>query len=289
MEVVKLVTKDGSGLAAEAWDLGILLRRLKKNLMNAPNLEIRGGIATAFYVAGRESFWTSTRVLTDVSHSPFAAILDSQEANIHDCKNSHIVVTNTQQLTNRAGHWLPVFLDGFFKLILVDEGHNNVARTCTRIIERFTNAKVISLTTTPFGGDRREIAGELVYSYPSRTAMVRGSIKQITTVTVAPHEISFIYHGEATQHMFEDVLQLRDEEWFSRGVVLAPECNRSIVDTSIQRLQHLRETGTFHQLIAVACSVDHACQARSLYAERSPQRREIHSNKIRRKTIWAFR
>lgn len=76
----------------------------------------------------------------------------------------------------------------------------------------------------------------------------------------------------------EEVLQLRDEVWFSRGVALAPECNRSIVDASIQWLQHLRQTGTFHQLIAVACSVDHARQVRSLYAERGLSAREIHSN-----------
>lgn len=56
------------------------------------------------------------------------------------------------------------------------------------------------------------------------------------------------------------------------------KCNRSIVDASIQWLQHLRETGAFHQLIAVACSVDRARQVQSLYAERRLQAREIHSN-----------
>ena len=67
-------------------------------LVIAPNLEIRRGISTAFDVAGRECFWTSTRVLTDVSHGPFTAVLDGQDANIHDCENSHIVVTNIQRL-----------------------------------------------------------------------------------------------------------------------------------------------------------------------------------------------
>ena len=52
-------------------------------LVIAPNLEIRRGISTAFDVAGRECFWTSTRVLTDVSHGPFTAVLDGQDANIH--------------------------------------------------------------------------------------------------------------------------------------------------------------------------------------------------------------
>lgn len=187
----------------------------------------------------------------------FQAVLDGQDANIHDCENSHIVVTNIQQLASRADRWLPAFPDDFFNLILVDEGHHNVARSWERVFERFPNAKVVSLTATPFRGDGREIASQRVYAYPFRTAMVRGYIKQITAVNVAPEEISFTYRGDARRHTLEEVLQLRDEEWFSRGVALAPECNRSIVDASIQWLQHLRETDTFHQLIAVACSVDH--------------------------------
>lgn len=213
-----------------------------------------------------------------MSHGPFPAVLDGQDANIQDCESSHFVVTNIQQLASRADRWLPAFADDFFDLILVDEGHHNVARSWERVFERFPNAKVVSLTATPFRGDGREISGERVYAYPFRTAMVRGYIKQITAVNVAPEEISFTYRGDARRHTLEEVLQLRDEEWFSRGVALAPECNRSIVDASIQWLQHLRETGTFHQLIAVTCSVDHTRQVRSLYAERGLQAREIHSN-----------
>jgi len=41
-------------------------------------------------------------------------------------------------------------------------------------------------------------------------------------------------------------------------------------------------------LIAVACSVDHSRQVRSLYAERGLNAREIHSNTPRRETRWAF-
>src|SRR5439155_15610367 len=47
---------------------------------------------------------------------------------------------------------------------------------------------------------------------------------------------------------------------------------------SIQWLQYLRDgTGLQHQLIAVACSMDHARQIRSLYEERGLRVREIHS------------
>ena len=246
-------------------------------LVIAPNLEIRRGISTAFDIAGLDCFWTSRRILTDVSHGPYTAVLDGRDANIHDCTESHIVVTNIQQLASRADRWLPVFPVDFFDLIMVDEGHHNVAESWGRVFDRFPNAKVISLTATPFRSDGRQIAGELVFSYPFRKAMVRGYIKQITAVNVAPKEISFTYRGDSEIHTLEEVLKLRDRDWFSRGVALSPECNTSIVDASIQWLQYLRETETFHQLIAVACSVDHARQIRSLYTERGMRAVEIHS------------
>ncbi|MFN8232237.1 MAG: helicase-related protein [Actinomycetota bacterium] len=75
----------------------------------------------------------------------------------------------------------------------------------------------------------------------------------------------------------EEVLELREEDWFSRGVALARECNVSIADASIQWLSYLRETGTPHQLIAVACSMDHAREVRSSFQERGLEAREIHS------------
>lgn len=247
-------------------------------LVIAPNLEIRRGISTAFDISGRDCFWTDTRTLESVSRGPYTAVLDGANANLHDCEESHIVVTNIQQLASRAERWLPAFSSDFFDLILVDEGHHNVANSWEQVFNRFPNAKVISLTATPFRGDGREISGDLIYSYPFRTAMEKGYIKQITSVNVAPQQLSFTYRGDSHAHSLEEVLALREEDWFSRGVALAPECNRSIVDASIQWLNHLRETDTFHQIIAVACSVDHARQVRSLYSERGLTAKEIHSN-----------
>jgi superfamily II DNA/RNA helicase len=75
----------------------------------------------------------------------------------------------------------------------------------------------------------------------------------------------------------EEVLQLKEETWFSRGVALAPECNKNIVDASLDRLEQLRRTGTYHQLIASAISIRHARAIRSLYAERGYSAAEIHT------------
>ncbi|HEX6152987.1 MAG TPA: helicase-related protein, partial [Solirubrobacterales bacterium] len=79
-------------------------------------------------------------------------------------------------------------------------------------------------------------------------------------------------------HSLQEVLELKEETWFSRGVALAPECNKHIADASIQWLEHLRNrTGFNHQLIAVACSVAHAKQVRDLYRERNLEAEVIHS------------
>ncbi len=58
---------------------------------------------------------------------------------------------------------------------------------------------------------------------------------------------------------------------------MAPECNAHIVDASIQRMQELRKkTGQKQQIIAAACSVDHARQIRALYEQRNIKAREIY-------------
>jgi len=72
---------------------------------------------------------------------------------------------------------------------------------------------------------------------------------------------------------------LREEQWFRRGVALSPECNRHIAEASIQRCEAMRaQTGIKHQIIAAACSIDHARQVRALYQEWGYQAAEIHSD-----------
>lgn len=246
-------------------------------LIIAPNLEIREGIRRSLDISSPDCFWKKTGVLRDFSMGPFVAVLDGPNANIDDCRKSHIVVTNIQQLASSADRWMSQFEDDLFDMILIDEGHHNVAPSWQKVFERFPNAKVVSLTATPVRGDGQPIAGALIYRYPFRTAMIRGYIKQIKSVNVAPSEIYFTYKGDIQRHTLQEVLQLREEDWFSKGVALARECNISVVDASIQWMNVLRETGTKHQIIAVACSIDHAREIRSLYEERGVTAREIHS------------
>jgi superfamily II DNA/RNA helicase len=72
-------------------------------------------------------------------------------------------------------------------------------------------------------------------------------------------------------------------------VALARPCNQHIVDASLQKLEELRQSGTQHQLIGVACSINHAREIRSLYQERGFNAEVIHNNlsEEERETIFS--
>ena len=248
-------------------------------LVITPNLTIRKGVAEALDIASQKCFWLRTRVLSTFVNGPFCAVLDGVNANLHDCNESHFVVTNIQQLASSADRWLPQFPPNYFDMIIVDEGHHNAAPSWRKVFERFPDAKVVSLTATPFRSDQQQLEGEVIYRYPFSRAMVKGYIKQIHSINFAPAEIYFTYRGDPQHHSLEEVLKLREEQWFRKGVALAPECNRHIVEIGIARCRSLREkTGVKHQIIAAACSVDHARQVRALFQQHGFEAREIHSD-----------
>ncbi|MBR1024134.1 DEAD/DEAH box helicase family protein [Bradyrhizobium viridifuturi] len=246
-------------------------------LVITPNLTIRSGVAESLDISNPKNFWRRTGALHDFSAGPFRAVLDGVDANLHDCNASQFVVTNIHQLASSADRWLPQFPPNYFDMIMIDEGHHNVAPSWAKVFDRFPNAKVVSLTATPFRGDGTRPVGKVIYRYPFTRAMVKGYIKQIHSRNVAPSELSFTYRDDTKRHTLEEVLALREHAWFRRGVALAPECNRHIVDASIKYLHELRERSGFrHQIIAVACSVDHARQVRGLYEERGLKAAEIY-------------
>ena len=248
-------------------------------LVITPNLTIRKGVTDALDISSRECFWARTRVLSDFTAGPWTAVLDGPAANINDCIESQFVVTNIQQLASQADRWLPQFPPDFFDMILVDEGHHAAAASWQKVFRRFPSAKVISMTATPFRSDALPLQGEVIYKYPFARAMVNGFIKNIQSRSIAPEELYFTYRDDVRKHTLDEVLVLREEQWFRRGVALSPECNRHIVEASIQRCEAMRaDTGIQHQIIAAACSIDHARQVRALYEECSYRAAEIHSD-----------
>jgi DNA repair protein RadD len=248
-------------------------------LIITPNLTILKGVEAALDVTNPRCFLRTSKILNSFSRGPYRAVLSGRQANLHDCRNSHFVITNIQQLASSADRWLPQFPERFFDMILVDEGHHNAAESWRKVFARFPEAKVVSLTATPFRTDGEPLIGKPIYRYSYASAMVKGYIKRLHAINIAPQQIEFTYRNDQRRHSLEEVLALREEAWFRRGVALAPECNLHIVEASIRRCLMMREqTGFHHQVIACACTVDHARQIRSLYEQRGFKAAEIHSD-----------
>jgi excisionase family DNA binding protein len=245
----------------------------------APNLTIKDELYKAMDITNRQKcFWRKTNVLRQdqMTAGPLACTLDT--GNISIATKSHIVITNIQQLATNVDKWLTQFPDNFFDMIVVDEAHHSAAKSWRRVIERFPNAKVVHLTATPFRSDRQEIDGELVYRYPFRSATLKGYVKRLKASYVAPSEIELSFSDERGRtYTLDEVLKLKEEDWFSRGIALALPCNQHIVDSSLSKLEELRQSGTQHQLIGVACTINHARDIRSLYQERGYNADIIHS------------
>jgi superfamily II DNA or RNA helicase len=254
-----------SGIAAIA-PFGIAKGRV---LVIAPNLTIKEGMFESLDVTNRQKcFWRKRNVLTDdaMIGGPFATTLDT--GNLSVCEKSHFIVSNIQQLSTNPEKWLRKFPRDFFDMIIVDEAHHSPAESWRKVREHFSAARIINMTATPFRADAQKIEGDLVYRYPFKKATFKGYIKRVTASYAAPSELEFTARGETKIYTLDEVLAMKDKDWFSRGIALSDPCNQTIVDNSLQRLEQLRETGTAHQLIAVACSVDHARKIVRMYEAR---------------------
>lgn len=264
-----------SGLAA-ILPLGIAKGRV---LIIAPNLTIRKNLYEAMDITNRQKcFWRKAKVLADaqMASGPLACTLET--GNISVAEKAHVVITNIQQLATNVDKWLTQFPDKFFDMIIVDEAHHSAADSWKKVLERFPEAKVIHMTATPFRSDRQEIDGELVYRYSFRSATLKGYIKRLKASYVAPKEIELSFtDGTGKKYTLEQVLKMKEEDWFSRNVALAKPCNQHIVDSSLEKLEELRQTGTRHQIIAVACTINHAKDVRAIYRERGYSADIIHS------------
>ena len=222
-------------------------------------------------------FWRRMQILSDADMAAGPYVCTLETGNMSVCERSHIVLTNIQQLATNAEKWLNRFPKDFFDLIVVDEAHHGAAQSWKMVFAQFPDAKIVNLTATPFRSDRQELEGELIYRYPFKSASIKGYIKKLKASYVAPAELTFTVQGSERTFSLDEVLEMKEEEWFSRGVALSDPCNVSIVDNSIEKLEQLRLTGTKHQLIAVACSINHGQRIRSLYEERGYRTEIIHS------------
>lgn len=237
-------------------------------LVVAPNLTIKRGLERQLSGA----FFLQWGVFARATQLPRVVVL-GPHANREDCLRAEVVIANVQQIQS----WLSLFPSAFFDMVLVDEGHHTPASSWQRIIEAFPDAKKAYLTATPFRGDGRPLYGERIYQFSLKDAMKHGFVKHVVKVDAVPARVTFHAEGETRDYSTEEVLAMRDEAWFSRGIALSEACNRSIVEKSFQILIDRRRGGYPHQIIAVACSIPHARQVVGLYRARGARATIVHS------------
>jgi DNA repair protein RadD len=244
-------------------------------LIIAPNLTIRENIRRELNVSNPNCFYSKRGVFVPKS-GPYLSELKTG-ANIHDCDAAHIVVANIQQFSGPRNKWYEALPTDYFDMILVDEGHHNVAETWTRLFAYFVGAKVVSFTATPLRSDGQIVAGERVYRFGYARSMIMGFISQIDALFVKPTELTFTVEGKTKTLDINEIMKMREKDWFSKGVATSEECNRSIVNASVQQLHHVRTLGSPRQLIAVACSIRHATLIAALYREHGLRVEVLHS------------
>lgn len=251
----------------------------KRTLIIAPNTTIREGLYADLNISNASCFWKKAGVLDAFTSGPFTALVDGPKANMDDCVNSHIVVANIQQLAGSADRWLSQFPGDFFDLVIIDEGHHVAAESWQKVVRAFPQARFVSLTATPFRADNKDLLGELIYRYPFARAMLNGYIKHIVSASAHPAEITFTARGENDTYTLDQILELKEEAWFRRGIALSDGCNRHIAEKAVEKIQALRAaTGFPHQIAASAMSIDHADQVRAIFQEMGLQAETIHSN-----------
>jgi len=266
-----------SGLAAIS-PFGIAEGRV---LVVTPNLTICDEMKNNLDITHRKCFWRRSGVLdeVDMRSGPYATTLDT--GNISVCDDSHFVVTNVQQLSTNIDKWLNQFSPDYFDMIIIDEAHHGAADSWQRVVGHFPAAKIINLTATPFRSDFKEVTGERIYRYPFSSAVAKGYIKRLTAVYISPKEVILSFKDEDEKHTYslDDVLAMKDKDWFSRGIAASEECNKSIIDNSIQKVELLRnESSIKHQIIAAAMTISHAKKLKLLYEERNYEAEVISSD-----------
>lgn len=175
-----------------------------------------------------------------------------------DIKEHHIIVANYQQLQD-IEKWFSEEKDAI-DLIVIDEAHHQAAQTYQEIIDYFPNAKVIGLTATPFRSDGKRIEGKFVYKYSFNEAIRDDVIRNLRVVNVAPEQVQLEFTDQDRKtYTLKQVLDLKEESWFRRGIALSQDCCDSIAQKAREKLEELRTKfpQEQHQIIAAAISKRH--------------------------------
>jgi len=93
------------------------------------------------------------------------------------------------------------------------------AESWRKVREYFGDARIINMTATPFRGDAQEIEATWSIRYPSRSDL-QGYIQARDASYAAPSKLEFTAKGETKTYTLNEVLAMKEKDWFSRGIAL---------------------------------------------------------------------
>lgn len=259
-----------------------------KVLIIAPRVAIKDNLIKQLDPINPRNFWIRRKIFHSPEFLPNVCEYNPKlSQDVLD--NSNIIILNAQKLQIRLESSILNFLPkDYFDLIIIDEAHHSTAKTWDDAISYFSGAKIIKLTGTPFRTDGQKIEGELVYNYKLGLAMARSYIKSLENISYIPDELYLtIDENESIQYTVQQIydLGLKDEDWVTRSVAFSMECSEKVVDRSIEFLHKKKDASNIpHKIIAVACSIFHANQIKSLYESKGLNVAIIHS-KLEQKDI----
>lgn len=242
-------------------------------LIITPNLVIKRSVIKSLApldadnAISPDNFYLKCGIFATPHDLPRFVVLERGQVNREDLLRADVVVTNIQQIQGWLSSNNPQFAPDFFDMIIVDEAHHEPANSWQRVNEAFPAAKKIYLTATPFRADSKFITGTTVYRYRLAQAIANSYVKNIVKVDAIASKMTFTLHGEVREFACEEILAMREELWFSKGVALSEVCNRTIINRSIFIWKRKLQSGVPHQIIGSACSIRHAEQLVDLYNE----------------------
>src|SRR6185503_3843746 len=225
-------------------------------LVIAPSVRIAKQLLDKdFNSTSEELFYKKCAVLDDGTTYPEVAEIRGTSSNKADLEDADVVITNIQQLQGTENRWLTALPKDYFDLILVDEGHHNVAASWELLRQTFPAAKIVNLSATPVRADGQIMSGDIIYSFPVIRAIQEGYVKRLKAVVLNPATLRFVRSedGVETEVDRDEVVRLGENDAdFRRSILTSKETLDTIVDCSIQQLKALRErTGEpRHKIIA---------------------------------------
>lgn len=235
----------------------------KKVLVLTPNLTLAKQLETDLeHVNQPETSTYKKRAIfsdSELDDLDVYALRLEDSVNFGDIEDHQIIIANYQQL-NDIEKWFKE-RQAMIDLIIIDEAHHQNADTYQKIINFFTDAKIVGLTATPFRSDGKKVEGKNIYTYHFRDAIKKGYIRNIKVSNVTPQEIELSFSDNKNQtYKLEDIVKMKEDAWFRHGVAMSQDCCDSIARKAHEKLGQLKKDypNCSHQIIAAAMSVRHA-------------------------------